>query len=295
MGSMGALPTELRLSPISGGGECKAAISAGILPAAGQAASEDRPREARQWGWSAWGSFILILFVVLAAWGLQTAVWFQPTAVGILWAASYLSGFLLGGVGRGRLGAGIAAGALVCLSMWAIEQQTEIPPADSLLLAAILVTGGWAAAVLDPRMVAVTVGERRQELCGRWSIWDLAFVTWAAACLVYAAPQLQTPLLLRGSILVTVLSGLAACWAAGRWVWLDQWPLWRVVSLACLLGLCLGLVAVSGPSHLTLLQGLRWLVGGPLNVIAAQGLTVLVMMGLWRVDRERAAGACGAP
>lgn len=233
-------------------------------------------------------TLVLLAFSWFFLWAPKPAIWFQPTAVGMMWAAVFLSGCMVGGPSRGNSFGALTSGLLAYLAMAAFAHLAEIGVADSLMLSSLLAFVGWLAAWWDPRSGPAQRNTAWKASGGlRWGIWDLGFLTILAACLCHAIPRLESAPPLLFSIILALVAGMLCSWMACRWVWQDQWSL----NSLGLLGLCLAggtsLVFFSGPPALSTFETLTWLIGGPINVIAAQGLTVLTCLALWRWERRR--------
>ncbi|MEO8270109.1 MAG: hypothetical protein ABI557_10325, partial [Aureliella sp.] len=116
----------------------------------------------------------------------------------------------------------------------------------------------------------------------RWSIWEIGFVTAIVACVVHAWPRLNSPPELMLAVATALLAGLIVSWLACRWVWKDDWSLLGLAGLTMILAASLAVLLLSAPSGQSLGHWLRWLVCGPVNVVAAQGVCVLATLGVWR-------------
>lgn len=253
-----------------------------------------------------WMASLPLLLIASVAASLAVGIWepslrFQPSVVGMLWAGTFLSGYLAGSLGRGQLW-----GALVAVSVgWsthaAFEQLTDLGPADSMLLIAILLLAGWAITVFDPIASpsnSVQFAEQFSNLASctptverwRWSIWEIGFVTAIVACVAHAWPRLNAPPELLWAVVASLLAGLIVSWLACRWIWKDDWSLLSLASLTLMLAASLTVLILSAPPDQTLGHWLKWLLCGPVNVVAAQGVCVLATLGLWRQCRPSPPG-----
>jgi hypothetical protein len=243
------------------------------------------------WGWLAkYASTYaaLLAFASLVAWGWQPSLRFQPSVVGTVWACVFLSGYMLGGIGRGQFRYLLLSALLAYLSWLGFRSLTDLGVADCTVLLSVLMVGGWAAArwkgVEDP-----SHEEQPRRSCGqfrlRWSIWDIGFFTTIAACLVQAIPRMVTPWELMLAVASALLAGLLLSWIACCWAWRDQWDWWSISILIATVVVGLVIVQVSAPTGLALWQAMQWALSGPINVIASQGVVVLAVLFVWRLER----------
>ncbi len=221
---------------------------------------------------------------------------FQPSVVGMLWAGTFLSGYLVGSLGRGQLWGALVAVSVGWSTQAAFEQLTDLGQADSILLTTILLLAGWAITVFDPvasPSTRVPLAERFSNMPNctptierwRWSIWEIGFVTSVVACVAYAWPRLNAPPELLWAVVSAILAGLIVSWLACRWIWKDDWSLLSLAGLTILLAASLAVLILSAPPGQTLGHWLKWLLCGPVNVVAAQGVCVLATLGVWRQCR----------
>ncbi len=225
---------------------------------------------------------VLVGCAVLA--GFQPPLWFQPTLVGILWGLVFLIGFAMGSFGRGSFLAATLAGVLTWLMNQSFLQITDLPPADCLLLSTLLLSSGWVIARLDRAHLFSSIPTAHAQ-SAQWSIGDIAFSTALAACLVQAFVHC-TPTLLLLSAIMALAGGIVCSWLAYRWVWLDQY------SLVSLLVAFVGLVSATlyihhvAPVDATFWESVRWICVGPVNVIASQATSVLMVLALIRFESQ---------
>lgn len=230
----------------------------------------------------------LMIFAALLAGGRHPTLTFQPTCVGILWAGMFLSGYLMGGKGRGRFATLWLTAPSGYISWRAFYALTDFAAADSLMLAAILMTGGWAAArCLEWRGLENLPGPTKQTRQGHFSIWDIGFFTTIVACVVHSAPRLESPPILQFAVAVCLLSGLLCSWIACAWAWKDNWDGWSLSALMVVLLASAGCLFLAAPSGWSLIRWLQWGLAGPVNVIAAQATVILATLTLWRWEQDR--------
>lgn len=225
--------------------------------------------------------------LILGVW--EPSLRFQPSVVGSMWAGTFLAGYLVGSFGRGQLWGAVVAVVVGWAALNAFERLTDLGPADSLLLTAMLLFAGWATTVLDPcasprgrRAAGESCAAARTESRWRWSIWEIGFVTAIVACVVHAGPRLEAPQPLMLAVVAALISGAICSWLACRWVWNDDWNLFNLVGLCLALAAVLAVLLINAPAGLTLGHWLQWLISGPVNVVAAQGVWVLATLGIWR-------------
>ncbi len=261
-------------------------------------------RHARNW----LASLPLLLIASIAA-SSVVGLWepglrFQPSFVGMLWAGTFLSGYLVGSLGRGQLWGAVVAVSVGWTTLAAFEQLTDLGPADSLLLTALNLLAGWATAAIDPTASpspSVHCGEGRNKRSEakstvrrlRWSIWEIGFVTAIVACVSHAWPRLNAPPELMLAVAAALLAGLIVSWLACRWVWKDDWSLLGLAGLTLMLAASLAVLLLSAPPGQSLGHWLRWLLCGPVNVVSAQGLCVLATLGVWRQGQPSPPGLPG--
>lgn len=232
---------------------------------------------------------VLLAFASIVAWGWQPELRFQPTAVGVVWGCVFLSGYMLGGNGRGKFNGLLQAVPLAYLSWLGFQSLTDLGAADCLLLATFLVLGGWGAATWQMAFFD-GVHERSKSPIGmsrlRWSIWDIGILTTIVACVVHAAPRLVTPWELMFAVTTALFSGLLISSIAGWWVWCDRWDWWGIFALLTTIAVGLGIMQISSPAGLSLWKAILWALTGPANVIASQGVVVLAVLSVWRLDQR---------
>ncbi len=238
------------------------------------------------------GGAIGAVFVGFATWtalGWIPPLWLQPTAVGVLWGSLFFAGFLAGSLGRGKLSTALVCLIIGTVSNAAFQRITDFASSDSLLVATCLLFAGWLTATLDPLSSPFQSSQRfpspHVTSAARWTIWDIAFLTLIAACACHSIPKLEAPPMLMLGVLMALLGGLTSSWMACRWAWNERWNLWRFGVVILSLCAAAGLVFLSRPPSMPLLQSLQWVVSGPLNVIAAQALTVLFSLAVLRLER----------
>jgi hypothetical protein len=218
---------------------------------------------------------------------INIPLWFQPTAVGLLWAGLYLAGFMLGGIRSGVFSAACVAFACSWLFGYCFLRITDLAASDCLLVSALLLSCGWLTARLDRLTVASQLsarfGESRYGL-RQWSIADIVFVTTMVACFCKSLPQLAAPPMLLLSVLLALAAGLACSWIAYRWAWSDEWSARRCLLVAAMLGLITVYLFSYAPTGMTFLEAATWMLTGPANVIAAQGVAVLFTLAIVRFE-----------
>jgi ABC-type xylose transport system permease subunit len=161
---------------------------------------------------------------------------------------------------------------------------TDLPPADSLLLSTLLLTSGWVIARLDRAHVFSSIPAAHAH-GSQWSIGDIAFATAMAACLSQAFVH-STWTLLLVSALTALAGGVVCSWLAYRWVWLDQYSLFSL--LLAFLGLAAATIYVHrvAPVDATFWESVQWICMGPVNVIASQATSVLLVLALIRFESQ---------
>jgi hypothetical protein len=118
----------------------------------------------------------------------------------------------------------------------------------------------------------------------RWSIWDLGLLTLVAALWCHSVPAISAhPLLLLG-VASAMVGGLMCSVAAYRWAVRDRWSWWQLVGLGCNLILAVAVVFYFSPDGMRPWAALAWMLGGPVNVVASQGVTVLLGSTLLRAS-----------
>ncbi len=107
------------------------------------------------------------------------------------------------------------------------------------------------------------------------------------ACFCQALPNLDTAPSVLFTALIALAAGLVCSWLAYRWAWQDEWTPLGVLSLVgSLIAIC-GLTYFGGPPSRSLAEALRWMLTGPINVVACQATTVLLSLALMRFDAHR--------
>lgn len=115
-----------------------------------------------------------------------------------------------------------------------------------------------------------------QTRLSRWSIWDLGLLTLVAALWSRSVPAISAhPLLLIG-VASAMVGGLMCSVAAYRWAVRDHWSWWQLVGLSCNLIVAVIVVFYFSPDGMRPWAAFVWMLGGPVNVVASQGVTVLL-------------------
>ena len=237
-----------------------------------------------------WLALAAIALVLCGAWCFTFADWLQPTMVGLLWASLFLIGAAAGKARRGSGAFALTASLFVWFGRETLQRLTNLQSAESTLIAVILFGAGWFIANVDasaerndltnPLSSARTTGRSMQ-----WTIWDLALLTTLCAFICYAAPRLESSVLLLYQVFFVLAAGLLCSWIAFRWVFDDHWSLSKLFLLTAGCAACVSLIGAQSPTEFSLLQIAAWMITGPLAVIAAQGLTVLTLLTIVRLDQ----------
>ncbi len=89
------------------------------------------------------------------------------------------------------------------------------------------------------------------------------------------------------AVSATVVSGMLCSWIACSWAWKDKWNGWSLFSVVATLSASLGILFISAPTGVSPLDVCQWLLSGPVNVVAAQGVVVLAVLAIWRWEVNR--------
>jgi hypothetical protein len=245
----------------------------------------DSPSDRGSQGSIYWVHASLLVLAGLPACGWEPQVLFQPTWVGLMWACLFLAGCLLGSQDRNRWPTMLAALSIAYVAWWGFRSLTDVPAPDSLLLSVILMLSGWGVTTWHRARVRFTearVGASSVAEGWRWSIGEIGWLTTLGACLAHAIPGLQTPAWLMLSVGTALMSAVLCSWIAYWWAWNDAWDRWKLGVLAVVMCASVWIVQVSAPRGLSVLTSIQWVLSGPLNVVAAQGVSVLLVQALWR-------------
>jgi hypothetical protein len=242
---------------------------------------EDRCAQGKNY----WVYASLVALAGLPACGWEPPVLFQPTWVGLMWACLFLAGGLWGSQDRNLWPTMLAAVSIAYLAWWGFRALTDVPAADSLLLAVILMLSGWGVTTWHRAKVRCSA-DGGNSLGGgygwRWSIGEIGGLTMLVACLAHAIPGLQTPAWLMLSVGTALMSAVLCSWLACWWAWDDAWDRWKLAGLVLALLAAMGIVQMSAPSGQSVVQSIQWVLSGPLNVVATQGVSVLLVQAVWR-------------
>ncbi|MEZ6134861.1 MAG: hypothetical protein R3C53_08130 [Pirellulaceae bacterium] len=211
-------------------------------------------------------------------------LWIQPTAVGAVWAGLFVAGFVLGGLRRGNMVALLAMLACSWVFESCFQALTHLATADCVLISTLLFGSGWLTARVDLGALVDSLPGRLRQ----WSIADLVVVTTISACLAHSLSNLTTPSILLFSVLTALVAGSACSVLAYRWVWNDHFSFGRCAMAVGTLALLAGYLYSYAPVDMTILDAVAWALTGPVNVVAAQGVTVLVALSLLRFDASNA-------
>lgn len=225
---------------------------------------------------------LLMVASVLSA-GAEPPQWLQPTLVGMLWAGLFLVGFACGSFARGNVLYAIYSACLAILSNSAFHKLTSLFGGECLLITSLVLLVGWAAANFDPATRRAYAPQTEPAPILRVQIWDIAYLTVLVALVCRALPELESLTVLMATALVAVLASLPSCWAASRWAWDDHWTGWKVAAMAATVSVAIGVVFYHSPMPPA--TTLRWLLAGPMHVIAAQATTVLLFCSAMRFDQ----------
>ena len=229
-----------------------------------------------------------VVFLSACVW--SPPAWLQPTVVGMLWASLFLIGTAAGSVRRGSALFACVAGSYVWLSQIAMQSLTSLVAAECGLLVVCTFAAGWLVTQFEfsgrsPQTLATQVRRYQQ-----WTIWDLALLTTLVAVICYGLPRLESPLILLSQVGFVLLGGCICSCAAYRWVFDDCWTTSKLIVMfvgsgLCFWLLCFWLLGRQTPTEFSLLHIATWMLTGPIAVVAAQGLTVLVLLTAIRVDQ----------
>lgn len=238
-----------------------------------------------------WTTFALLLLMLactgLLAFGVKPTLRFQPTVVGVVWGNIFLMGYLSSGIGRGSAWYALLTLPTVFFYNSAFDSLTDLGPADSVLVTAMLLLAGWATNLSDPASRISTPAETTQpaaRVFRRWSIGDIGFLTMIAACMAHFWQHAEAASGLMVAVSLVLIGGVLCSWTACRIVWKDAWSLGNLAVLTGTLLCVLGVVVACSPPGVPLASHLRWAIQGPINVMAAQASVVLIVLACWRFD-----------
>ncbi len=239
---------------------------------------------------------MLTLLVLMGAIGLVAAGFHPPLALeatlaGVIWAVLFLAGFAVGSFARGRFAGAALVSAVFWLANSAFVQLSDFSLSECRLLGCVLIACGWLAAYVGQRHWTWLVSQRyaspesSAEPRIRFSIWDMAVLTSLVAIGCSCWNQLETPAAFAACVFFSMAGGIICSWIAGRWALHDHWS---IASLLSILILTVGVLLVTlfrwpVPVHISF----SWLVSGPINAIAAQSATVLLVCGVLRWENKR--------
>lgn len=216
--------------------------------------------------------------------GLPIPLWSQPSLVGLLWGSLFLSGCWLSLACHStwfNLTLVALGSTLLARSFYAI---TDLAIEEILLASVALVVCGWLAFRIDPKPRYAIARQPIDIKVRQIPLIDLFVGMSLVACTIRAVTHLTgLPLMLIG-IMGTLVIGCGSSWAAYHWVFNDTRPIGRPVLVVALLSLLM-LMITAWNTPLSTVELARWLIQGPLGVVAAQSLTVLAVLAIlrWRV------------
>jgi hypothetical protein len=212
---------------------------------------------------------------------IEPARWIQPTYVGVCWGLIFVAGVAAGSIVQGKAIGAILASILVMMASSAVVNATDIQPWDHLLLTMLLLTAGWTISKFDfvaiPRYLSASQ-TNLAEAQRQWSIWDIGVATLLTAGFCQAWPRISSPPWLLLDVSSAVGAGALCSWFACRWVWYDEWRLRPLACQMLLVVVGISTVFLQTPRGATPSESLKWALAGPINVVAAQGLTVILLL-----------------
>lgn len=223
--------------------------------------------------------------------GANLPIWLQPTAVGAAWGVLFAIGLYLGTVGQYQFISFAISLAVVCLTKYALQALTDLNGSECCLVVCVLTSAGWLAS----RPLDLSAHDRISQVPQRgrhakpsrlltWSIWDMTLLTTLVAICASSVGHINSSAAILSQIAIALCGGVIASWSACAWAMCDKWNLWRLAGMGLVGISSLGLAASHSPSQLSLLHIATWMLVGPLAVASAQGLTVLSIIALARLD-----------
>lgn len=213
--------------------------------------------------------------------GVYIPLWIQPSLVGLLWGSLFLIGSWLTFASHCNwFNLALVVGGSVSLT-FAFHSITDLTIEESILVAVTLVACGWLAFRFDPSPKNTIARLATHSNGLQIPLIDLFVAMTLVACTARAITQMTSPPIMLIGIMGTLIVGCCCCWAAYHWAWNDDRPIGAPLVAVFVLA-SLGIATAYRFSALSALELLRWLLQGPLSVIAAQCFTVLVVLAIMR-------------
>lgn len=162
------------------------------------------------------------------------------------------------------------------------SQLMTLSSSESALLVSALVGAGWTLQLLMQQATLASSDRKSRQ----WSMADIVFLTTFVAIACQALPRIEASGMLVGQIFLVAVSGVAVSYITWVWVLDDNWNFRKVAYAGIGLLSSLSFVTWAATDQWNWMHLLRWLLVGPIAVVAAQGLGILLLLAAVRADRH---------
>jgi hypothetical protein len=217
--------------------------------------------------------------------------WLQASCIGTPWGVLFTLGLALAWCQHYRMMLALTALVVTLLGTHCMVRLTDLDYDACRLMNLAPLLGGWLAGLVFARTASPAPT--------RFGIWDVMLLTTFVAILSWLMQQAwQTPQLLLLQVGLASLAGVVLSCGAVDWCVRDRLTWRRLTALAATLAAAVALVVFTSPAGMPRDEMLRWLVSGPVCVIASQATCVLALLGASRLDQvttERTTAAVRTP
>lgn len=211
--------------------------------------------------------------------------WTITSWVGGCWGALLLTGLSSVWTTR-RLGWAVYAFVAAALAHRSLSSANDLGTHANWLIIVVLLASGWFIGVTllpwheSRRIPGVTTSLGNRSLRPtRFSTWDLFCATALVAMLCWIVPRAENQFDLMCQIAPSLIGGILLSIIALQWAWKDEWSLSSMLSAV----LCVPIIVAFtmpwwpwSPSVRTVAETMAWIVTGPLSIMAAQFIVVLL-------------------
>ena len=218
--------------------------------------------------------------------------WAITTWVGGCWGAVLLTG-LSNVWTTHRLGWSVYALITAVLAHESLNATTDLGPNANWLVIVLLLGSGWLMGVTllpwheSRRVPGIETSEEAlnpQPL--RFSLWDILCATALVAMLCWILPRAENQFDLMCQLAPSLIGGVLLSILALEWAWRDKWSMRAMASTLVSVPIILALTMPWSPAARTLAENMAWIISGPLSVMAAQFMVVLIWVSSLRTHSE---------
>ena len=208
--------------------------------------------------------------------------WAITTWVGASWGAVLLTGLSTVWTTH-RLGWSVYTLTTAVLAHESLSTITDLGANANWLVIVLLLASGWLMGVTllpwhESRRIPglETSDPALSPKPFRFSLWDIQCATALVAILCWILPRAENQFDLMCQMAPSLIGGVLLSILALEWAWRDNWSMRAIVSTVVSVPIIFALTMPWSPSARTLAESIAWIISGPLSVMAAQFIVVLI-------------------